>query len=239
MPDLADEPALPRLVGFGRYLRALGLPVGTGRVMTFCRAAGVLDPFDRTDLRLAARASLVSRPQDLAVLDAAFERYFGTGGVQAPASEPGPGPGPERPDDVGPEVRTSLASITWFTARPDEEPEGESSIPVVASDVELLRRKDFADLTDQERRAMLLAVRRLTVSVPMRRSRRSCRRKKDFSSSRARSSRTPSPPMSTQKKLRSWRIRKSRGGWRHSAERSTSRRGKRSPAGIWSRPKTR
>jgi len=58
MPDLADEPALPRLVGFGRYLRSLGLPVGTGRVMTFCRAAGVLDPFDRTDLRLAARASL-------------------------------------------------------------------------------------------------------------------------------------------------------------------------------------
>jgi uncharacterized protein len=172
MPDLADEPALPRLVGFGRYLRSLGLPVGTGRVMTFCRAAGALDPFDRTDLRLAARASLVSRRQDLAVLDAAFERYFGTDGVEASATDPGPGPAPERADEPGPEVRTSPTSITWSTARPDEEPEGESSIPVVASDVELLRRKDFADLTDQERRAMLLAVRRLTVSVPMRRSRR-------------------------------------------------------------------
>jgi uncharacterized protein len=172
MPDLADEPVLPRLVGFGRYLRALGLPVGTGRVMTFCRAAGALDPFDRTDLRLAARASLVSRRQDLAVLDAAFERYFGTDGVEASATDPGPGPAPERADEPGPEVRTSPTSITWSTARPDEEPEGESSIPVVASDVELLRRKDFADLTDQERRAMLLAVRRLTVSVPMRRSRR-------------------------------------------------------------------
>src|SRR5687767_1942670 len=45
---------LQRLIGFGRYLRFAGLPVGTGRILTFCRAATVLDPLDRTDLRLAA-----------------------------------------------------------------------------------------------------------------------------------------------------------------------------------------
>ena len=52
------------------------LPVGTGRVLTFCRAATVLDPFDPVDLRLAARATLVSRPDDLARLDELFDRYF-------------------------------------------------------------------------------------------------------------------------------------------------------------------
>src|SRR2546425_470580 len=68
---------LARLVGFGRYLRGQGLAVGTGRVMTFCRAAAELDPFDPVDLRFAARATLVSRPEDLEVLDTLFERYFG------------------------------------------------------------------------------------------------------------------------------------------------------------------
>ena len=33
---------LERLVGFGRQLRARGLPVGTGRVLVFCRAVAAL-----------------------------------------------------------------------------------------------------------------------------------------------------------------------------------------------------
>src|SRR5438477_176606 len=49
----SHPPVLHRLVGFGRYLRAASLPVGTGRVLAFCRAAAALDPFDREDLRLA------------------------------------------------------------------------------------------------------------------------------------------------------------------------------------------
>ncbi|TMK86538.1 MAG: hypothetical protein E6G44_03120, partial [Actinobacteria bacterium] len=79
---MAEKPgsaALERLVGFGRYLRSRGLPVGTGRVTAFCRAAVVLDPFDATDLRWAARATLVSRHEDFAALDEAFDAYFGSG----------------------------------------------------------------------------------------------------------------------------------------------------------------
>src|SRR5207253_3205244 len=64
-PDVA---VLERLVGFGRYLRRSGLNVGTGRILSFCRAATVLDPFDPGDLRLAARATLVSRAEDFAEL---------------------------------------------------------------------------------------------------------------------------------------------------------------------------
>src|SRR5207245_1050049 len=55
---------LVRLVGFGRSLRRRGLAVGTGRILTFCRAASLLDPADSEALRLAARATLVSRRED-------------------------------------------------------------------------------------------------------------------------------------------------------------------------------
>jgi hypothetical protein len=40
-----DPGALERLIGFGRDLRHRGLAVGTGRIVTFCRAAGALGLF--------------------------------------------------------------------------------------------------------------------------------------------------------------------------------------------------
>src|SRR5438105_6776258 len=86
----AARAAVERLVAFGRAARGAGLAVGTGRISTFVRAASLLDVSDRTDLRLAARATLVSRPQEFERLDALFDRFFDTGfGVQS--AEPSPG----------------------------------------------------------------------------------------------------------------------------------------------------
>ena len=56
-----DPEALERLIGFGRDLRRRGLPVGTGRIVTFCRAAGALGLLERDDLYWAGRSSLISR----------------------------------------------------------------------------------------------------------------------------------------------------------------------------------
>ena len=63
-----------RLTRFGRALRTEGLPVGTGRVAEFCRAAALLPP---DDLYWAGRATLVARAADIPVYDAAFEGFFG------------------------------------------------------------------------------------------------------------------------------------------------------------------
>jgi uncharacterized protein with von Willebrand factor type A (vWA) domain len=171
----SPQSALRRLVGFGRFLRAAGLPVGTGRVMTFCRAAAALDPFDRRDLRLAARATLVSRPDDLVVLDALFERYFADGSPDPEQAEPDP-LAPNRPRSASPgpraERQRAVTAASWRAASADEEPDGESAIRVVASDAEVLRRKDFGQLTEEERRAALALVRRLAFAIPARRSRR-------------------------------------------------------------------
>jgi uncharacterized protein len=63
-----------RLTRFGRALREEGLPVGTGRIAEFCRAAALLPP---EDLYWAGRATLVARAADIPVYDAAFDAFFG------------------------------------------------------------------------------------------------------------------------------------------------------------------
>lgn len=174
-----EREVLQRLVGFGRFTRHVGLPVGPGRVLTFCRAAACLDPFDPVDLRLAARSALVARPEDLASLDTAFDLYFGrrregSGGI-GPSSDPeamdaSPGPGPS--DRSADEKEGLVLATSWSHPNTTDEGGGMAAIRIVASETERMRRKDFAELTDDERRAASALIRRLAVSMPLRRSRR-------------------------------------------------------------------
>ena len=155
-PSSLDGALLARLVGFGRYLRRYGLNVGTGRILLFCRAAALLDPFDPGELRAAARATLVSRREDCDPLDAAFDRYF-RGGVlpevpgvsnEAPQAAPLPAGGPNIDGLDANDPRVDVAAGWSGLGIEDDELEGETAIRIVASDAEVLRAKDFADLTE-------------------------------------------------------------------------------------------
>jgi uncharacterized protein with von Willebrand factor type A (vWA) domain len=179
---LPDRAFLEHLVGFGRYVRSKGLPVGTGRTLTFCRAAAALEPLDRDQLRRAARISLVSRPEDVPRLDALFDRYFGTGqpvdaaavADAAPgAPEEGEGSGGRQgaEEDDGHEAPI-VPSLTWSPTAGEEEADERAAVRLIASAAEVLRAKDFAKLSTDERRVMLRAVRRLVMEAPRRRSRR-------------------------------------------------------------------
>jgi uncharacterized protein len=68
------------LAAFGRALRAEGLPVGSGRIASFCRAAALLSP---GDLYWAGRATLVARRDQIPVYDRVFRSFFGGEQVQA------------------------------------------------------------------------------------------------------------------------------------------------------------
>ncbi len=179
-PGLAPGQAEPleRLIGFARELRARGLPVGTGRIVTFCRAASVFRALDLEDLYWAARASLVSRREDFETFDRAFGDYFGGAGLPAIAQlvlpqTPVPA---ERgmPEEAPDWVRAEAGAVAsrWRAADEDEAVEGEAAIRIVASAYEVLREKSFADLTEEERRRTAQLIRRLAVSVPVRRTRR-------------------------------------------------------------------
>jgi len=171
-----EAQALARLIGFGRDLRRRGLPVGTGRIVTFCRSAAALGALDREDLYWAGRGSLISRPEDVEAFDAAFDAWFRQG-MRIELDLPGAVDAVEAPDgDGGAEdlevVQDHIVAREWHDMEEGEEAEGEASIRIVASAIEVLREKSFADLTEEERRRVARLIRRLAVQVPMRKTRR-------------------------------------------------------------------
>jgi uncharacterized protein with von Willebrand factor type A (vWA) domain len=163
------DQALRRLVGFGRLLRRRGLPVGTGRILTFCRAVAALDRIDRTGVYWAGRVAMVARKEDLAAYDAAFAEWF-----------------PSRSRDVmamisGQDQRTGTPELevlldqgipeeSWEPAEGAED--GEAPVGVLASRAEVLRAKSFDELSEAERLAADQVIRALAVHLPTRRSRR-------------------------------------------------------------------
>jgi hypothetical protein len=173
-----QQAALERLIGFGRELRRRGLPVGTGRIVTFCRAAGALGALDRTDLYWAGRSCLISRPEDAEAFDAAFDAWFREGSqreIGLPVAVPEDRGGPRRRTDgieglVLDEDR--VVAKEWHGLDGEDETEGEAAIRIVASAVEVLREKSFAELSEEERARVALLIRRLAVRVPTRRTRR-------------------------------------------------------------------
>src|SRR5512134_1913151 len=148
-----EAEALERLIGFGRELRRRGLPHGTGR------------------------ASLIFRPEDAEAFDAAFDEWFREG-IRIELDLP-------MDPDVAASARRETGGIDglvveedrivakeWHALDGEEETEGEAAIRIVASAVEVLREKSFADLSDEERARVALLIRRLAVRVPTRRPRR-------------------------------------------------------------------
>ena len=161
-------------MGFGRHLRSRGLNVGTGRILTFVRAAGVLRPSTRRQLFLAGRTSLVSRPEDFDVYRKAFDEYFGPTLIEetltALLTAPAPKVRVEDPEGILGEEQETVSSVGETTEEGDDE--GEITVRMVASAVERLKQKSFEQLTEEERTACYRLIRKMRVSMPERRSRR-------------------------------------------------------------------
>jgi uncharacterized protein with von Willebrand factor type A (vWA) domain len=166
------EDVLSSLVGFGRALRTRGLPVGTGRILTFCRASIVLSPLDRGKLYWAGRTTLIGRREDIGVYDDVFEDYFARrrfdpgasaeSDVMRPADEP--------TDEVGGEAELLAPAEEELDATdPGEE---RVAVRLVASRAEVLRSKSFEDLSLHERRRVAALIRALAIRAPTRPSRR-------------------------------------------------------------------
>jgi uncharacterized protein len=143
------------LIRFGRALRAEGLPVGTGRIETFCRAAALLPP---EELYWAGRATLVGRAEDLEAYDRVFRSFFG--GADVPPSRPRPQP---RLVPVHADVEGASGQTT---------DDGRPLQPARASRIELLRRKSFAACSAEELAELARLMARLRLVAPPRRTRR-------------------------------------------------------------------
>jgi uncharacterized protein with von Willebrand factor type A (vWA) domain len=202
------------LVAFGRRLRALGLPVGTGRILTFVRAVGALGFADRGSLYWAGRISMVARRDDLTTYDLAFEDWYRSLRPETEleielelATLGDAGTRGEDPDG------TATAAEPYARGEDlDHEPRpgDEAAVGLVASAVEVLRSKAFADLSEEERGDVGASIRALAVSLPEVRARRTRPSTKgdrvDVRRTLRRSLRTRGEPFE-----RAWRGRRLRG----------------------------
>ena len=159
-----------RLVGFGRQLRARGLPIGTNRILTFCRCVAALVPLDRNRLYWAGRASLVAHPDHVEAYDRAFDEYFGSSRLREALG--GMFSGVEAPSPT--EVEIEIAGQT-----DEDRAEGDGVVTeqieiqrLIASGAEVLRTKSFEKLNVEERRQADRLIRKLGLTLPLRRSRR-------------------------------------------------------------------
>ncbi len=163
------------LVGFGRALRHESVAVGSGQVLTFCEAAGRLDPTNLTDLYWSGRACLVTRQVDVAVYDRVFRAYFL--GAQSPV-----GALLRVKTQVSPEADSQLEILPGDDTG-EEEPE-EENLGLMASTTETLRHKRFPDCTPEELEAVRKLMARFRLRPPKRKTRRtrpgSCHRYPDL-----------------------------------------------------------
>jgi uncharacterized protein with von Willebrand factor type A (vWA) domain len=143
-----------RLVELGRALREEGIPVGTGAVLEFSRAASLLPP---QDLYWAGRLTLVSRREEIPVYDRVFRRLYG-------AAQPGPRqPVPQRARPVAVAADASAAG---------DDGSGHAATIAQASRIELLRHKPFDRCTPEELAEVARLAAGFARALPRRRARR-------------------------------------------------------------------
>jgi uncharacterized protein len=156
-----SEAVRTRLSDLAACMRAGGAPVGVGELLAAHRALAAVDSSSPHDAYFALRAVLCSSHGDYALFAEAFAAVFGT-------SEPPPGGIPELGGFGSPALpRVGIPGV-------DPQAMAREAVPVPAawSDEELLREKDFAAYTDEERHIARLLLARLAQRTPRRISRR-------------------------------------------------------------------
>ena len=131
--------------------------------MTYCAAAGLLDPTDLVDLYWAGRGTLVTRRDQIRVYDRVFRSFFL--GADNPLTEL---------LKITPSGSAQAQAVLQIPATDQvgEEPGEEAMLGLMASDAEALRHKSFAACTQEELAAVRRIMARIRLTPPRRRTRR-------------------------------------------------------------------
>ena len=149
------------MVTFGRVLREAGLEVGPGRISDAMKGLDAIDLGRRDDVYWTLRQTLVSRADDIDAFDRAFAAWF----LRAPELAPPRTPRVERVRATKVSSRDGAEEGTEPAAEEEDRQAGWSA-------QELLREKDFSELTDEELTRIRRLIAELASARPQRRSRR-------------------------------------------------------------------
>jgi len=165
------------LLLFGRLLRGLGLDVDTGRMIDLAQALEAIQIGNRTDFYHTLRCLLVRRREDFPLFDQAFDLFWrrpDDGRLSAEVRSTGALRRARKPVVVPPPLRLPDQDPN---SQPKPDPPSQDRPPLVQatltySDRELLRRKDFAELSPAELEEIKYLLAQLVWQLGMRRSRR-------------------------------------------------------------------
>jgi len=167
VPDL-----LPRLGAFARLLHDAGLEAGPRRLTDATRALNHIDLRLQADFRSALRAVFVSRKEDLATFEAAFDIFWAP---PDPRIAAGALPGRSRALPMSPERAKVWASALGLSSSQMNREQDAHAVPASSSGYspeELLRHKDFDQMTWQETEQVRRLLEQAAWRVAERRTRR-------------------------------------------------------------------
>lgn len=169
---------LHNLILFGRLLRGLGLDVNPGRMMDLVHALRFVEIGNKSDFYHTVRSLLVHRHEDVPLFDQAFDMFW---------QKPMEGWTTLDLSVFGGKRRVRRARITPPPVREEAAPPEDNQagsppadqppvlqVTLTYSDREILRHKDFADLTGDE----LAAIKHLMANLVWRLGERRTRRRK-------------------------------------------------------------
>jgi uncharacterized protein with von Willebrand factor type A (vWA) domain len=161
-PAGLGENVTAKLSELAAHMRAGGARVGVDELLTAHRALAVVDSSSRAETHNALRAAVCSKHSDIPVFEASFAAVFGLSAMEEFATQ----------------VDLAAAGLVMpKMAVPGEKQVHQQSInekplPAAWSDVEIVRRKDFAEYTDDERVLAKRLIFRLAHRRPTKQSRR-------------------------------------------------------------------
>jgi uncharacterized protein with von Willebrand factor type A (vWA) domain len=160
-PPTGSYDATGTVVGLARTLRSAGVDASPDRVQTMVTALAVLDPAQRGDVYWAGRLSLCATHDDIEVYDRVFAAYFGDRPVRA---------GTTLPSRV--QLRVVTGTEPGEAPPADEEGDDAAALAALASRAEVLRHRDIATLSPQERAELNAVLAAFRLPGDLRRSRR-------------------------------------------------------------------
>lgn len=161
---------LRNLVHFQTALRRLGVDTTGVQLRALVDGLEEVDLYSRAEVKAAAKATLIGRHEDLEAFEKLFDLFFHRDAAR-----------PRKDIQLGETLRRiaekkpSEAVVAQGPASADEGlliEQDHAALRLGHTDSERLRRKDFARLTDDERRVVLDLLRDVVWDLPPRRTRR-------------------------------------------------------------------
>jgi uncharacterized protein with von Willebrand factor type A (vWA) domain len=156
------------LLGFGRLLRRAGLPMGPADLLAGAEALTLVELGDYQQAKAALRATLVHRREHFELFDQAFDLYW-----RAPSPPGGPAePGGELLERAPPASRRVSEAMGANAGAVPPRSETRADAALTVSSGEQLQRMDFDAMGAAEIEAAKREIRRLTLPLDARPTRR-------------------------------------------------------------------